>query len=54
MGDGAIPCREIRRQVRQAGFAGWDEVEIFSDELWAGDQDALLARIVRAYREHCL
>jgi sugar phosphate isomerase/epimerase len=54
MGDGTIPCREIRQQVCGAGFAGWDEVEIFSDELWAGDQDALLARIIAAYRTHCL
>jgi sugar phosphate isomerase/epimerase len=54
MGEGAIPCRALRRQVRQAGFAGWDEVEIFSDELWAGDQDALLARVIAAYRGSCL
>ena len=54
MGEGAIPCRQLRSQVRQAGFTGWDEVEIFSDELWAGDQDALLARIITAYRGNCL
>lgn len=54
MGDGCIPVRAIGRQVRAAGFAGFDEVEIFSDELWAGDQDALLARIVAAYRQHCV
>lgn len=54
MGEGSIPCRQIRNQVRAAGFAGWDEVEIFSTELWAGDQDALLARIIAAYRSSCL
>jgi sugar phosphate isomerase/epimerase len=54
MGDGSIPCRDLRRQVRAAGFAGWDEVEIFSTELWAGDQQALLDRIVAAYRTHCI
>lgn len=54
MGDGCIPVRAIGQQVRAAGFAGFDEVEIFSDELWAGDQDALLARILAAYRQHCV
>ncbi len=54
MGDGCIPIRHIRELVRQAGFQGWDEVEIFSDELWAGDQTALVGRITEAYRQHCL
>jgi sugar phosphate isomerase/epimerase len=54
MGDGCIPVRRIRELVRQAGFAGWDEVEIFSDELWSGDQTALVGSICTAYREHCL
>jgi len=27
-------------------------VEIFSNRLWAGDQDEFLGNIVRAYREH--
>jgi sugar phosphate isomerase/epimerase len=54
MGEGCIPCRELRRQVGNAGFAGWNEVEIFSNEYWAGDQDELLQRLITAYREHCL
>jgi len=54
MGDGCIPLRRIRELVRKAGFTGWDEVEIFSDELWAGDQSALVDRIASAYRQHCL
>ncbi len=54
MGEGCIPLRRIRQLVREAGFTGWDEVEIFSDELWAGDQDALVGRIQLAYCKHCL
>jgi hypothetical protein len=38
--------------VEAAGFRGFNEVEIFSNRLWAGDQDELLGRITRAYREH--
>lgn len=51
MGEGCIPIRSISQQVRAAGFAGWDEVEIFSDELWGKDQHEVLARIVSAYRK---
>jgi sugar phosphate isomerase/epimerase len=50
MGEGVIPITGIRQQVRGGGFAGWDEVEIFSDALWAKDQAEVLDRIVRAYR----
>lgn len=50
MGEGVIEVAALRRQVRAAGFTGFDEVEIFSDELWAQDQGAVLARIIAAYR----
>ena len=36
----------------ETGFRGFNEVEIFSHRLWAGDQDEFLGNIVRAYREH--
>ena len=53
MGDGCIPIRDIRQQVRATGFTGWDEVEIFSDELWSLDQSEVLARILAAYPGCC-
>lgn len=52
MGEGCIPIREIRGWIEEAGFEGFNEVEIFSGRLWATDQDEFLARIVQAYRDH--
>ena len=53
MGDGCIQIREIRGWVESAGFDGPVEVELFSDELWATDQVALVDRIKGAYLTHC-
>ena len=49
MGEGCIPLRQIRAWVEATGFKGFNEVEVFSNRLWAMDQDEYLARIVRAY-----
>lgn len=54
MGDGCINLRQIRGWVQAAGFDGMDEVEIFSNEHWAEDQDAYVKRIVERYQECCL
>lgn len=51
MGDGCIDIRAIRQQVEAAGFDGWNEVEIFSEEKWAGDQGEFLDDIVDRYRD---
>ena len=48
----AINIREIPSWVEAAGFHGFNEVEVFSDRLWAMDQDEYLDLIVKAYREH--
>jgi len=52
MGEGCIPIRQIRGWVEENGFAGFNEVEIFSDRLWAMDQKAFLAKIQEAYLAH--
>ncbi|MCX7014029.1 MAG: sugar phosphate isomerase/epimerase [Candidatus Sumerlaeota bacterium] len=52
MGEGCIPIRRIRSWVEQAGFRGFREVEIFSDERWAQDQARFVEDIKRAYVEH--
>lgn len=52
MGEGCIPLRQIRAWVEAAGFNRWNEVEIFSNIHWAGDQDQFLNNIVQAYRDH--
>ena len=49
MGDGCINVPEIRSWVEEAGFQGYNEVEIFSDKYWATDQHAYLEKIKYAY-----
>jgi len=49
MGEGCIPVRTIRGWVEDAGFRGFNEVEIFSDAYWAMDQDRYLEQIRAAY-----
>lgn len=49
MGEGVIRIREIRAWMEQAGFSGFNEVEIFSNQLWNGDQKELLEKIKKAY-----
>ncbi|HEV7298524.1 MAG TPA: sugar phosphate isomerase/epimerase family protein [Tepidisphaeraceae bacterium] len=52
MGEGAIDIKTIRGWVEATGFRGFNEVEIFSTERWAGDQDEYLKQIVEAYTTH--
>lgn len=52
MGEGCIPVRQIRGWVEAAGFRGFNEVEIFSERRWAGDQAKFLAEIQAAYLGH--
>lgn len=49
MGEGCIPVEKIRGWAEAAGFKGYNEVEIFSDRWWAGDQKEFLDRIVEQY-----
>jgi len=49
MGEGCIDLRGIRGMVEAAGFHGFNEVEIFSNRWWGGDQDTFLGRIQEAY-----
>ena len=53
MGDGCIDLLGIRCLVEGAGFLGWNEVEIFSDEHWSGDQQTFLDNIVTRYLKFC-
>ena len=52
MGEGCINIRQIRGWVEEAGFDGYNEVEIFSDRYWAMEQEQVLERIVEAYTNH--
>lgn len=49
MGDGCINIKEIRGWVEDAGFSGYNEVEIFSDKYWANNQFDYLEKIKNAY-----
>jgi sugar phosphate isomerase/epimerase len=49
MGEGCIPIRQIRGWIEQAGFNGFNEVEIFSNKYWAMDQQEFLQAIKVAY-----
>ncbi|MCL6733192.1 sugar phosphate isomerase/epimerase family protein [Streptomyces neyagawaensis] len=52
IGDGAIDMREWKGYVEAAGYTGPIEVELFNDELWAGDGRALLAQTAQRFVEH--
>jgi sugar phosphate isomerase/epimerase len=49
MGEGVIDLRKIRGWVEATGFKGFNEVEIFSERLWAADQKAYVKSIREAY-----
>lgn len=49
MGEGCIDIPTIRSWVEQAGFDGFNEVEIFSKTRWEEDQDDWLKEITDAY-----
>lgn len=50
MGDGCIDVPGIRAKVEAAGFVGFNEVEVFSEQYWAMDQEAYLKLIVERYK----
>jgi sugar phosphate isomerase/epimerase len=52
MGDGCIDVPRIRGWVEDAGFAGYFEVEVFSDKYWASDQKEYLEKIKCAYLKY--
>jgi sugar phosphate isomerase/epimerase len=50
MGEGCIPVRKIRSWVEAAGFNGFNEVEIFSNDYWKWDQSVYLKTIITSYK----
>jgi sugar phosphate isomerase/epimerase len=51
MGEGCINIRQIRGWVEEAGFNGFNEVEIFSNTYWQMDQQVFLSSIIEAYKQ---
>lgn len=52
MGEGCIDIKTIRAWMENAGFDGFNEVEIFSEAYWAMDQADYVKQITQAYLEH--
>lgn len=52
MGEGCIDIKKIRGWVEEAGFNGFNEVEIFSNIYWQQDQQQFLQKITDAYLKH--
>jgi sugar phosphate isomerase/epimerase len=52
MGEGCIDIPTIRGWVEEAGFKGFNEVEIFSKRHWESDQSEWLKDIQNAYLKH--
>jgi sugar phosphate isomerase/epimerase len=52
MGQGCIDIRGIRGWVEEAGFKGFIEVEIFSEEFWAMEQNQYVETIRNAWLDH--
>jgi sugar phosphate isomerase/epimerase len=50
MGDGIIELKKIRGWVEAAGYAGFAEVEIFSDRWWSAAADDVLDTCVVRYQ----
>lgn len=51
MGDGCIDIPGIRNMVEAAGFKGFNEVEVFSEQYWAMDQGEYLELITQRYHD---
>ena len=53
MGEGCIQLKMIREWVEDAGFDGFNEVEIFSDKYWSFNQKKFTGMIKEAYLKYC-
>ena len=50
MGDGAIDIKSIRAAVEAQGFAGYSEIEIFSDTWRERPMDEVLRTCIERHR----
>ncbi|ROS31795.1 sugar phosphate isomerase/epimerase [Cellulomonas sp. PhB150] len=54
VGDGYVDFASITGWVREAGYTGDVEVEIFHEDVWAADPDSTIATMVERYTRHVL
>ena len=50
MGDGVIDIRPLRSAVEAQGYAGYCEIEIFSDQWWSKPMDEVLRTCIERHR----
>jgi sugar phosphate isomerase/epimerase len=50
MGDGVIDIRSVRAAVDAQGFAGYSEIEVFSNDSWARPMDEVLRTCIERHR----
>jgi len=50
MGDGVIDIRSLRAAVEAQGFAGYSEIEIFSNAWWDRPMDEVLSACIERHR----
>jgi sugar phosphate isomerase/epimerase len=50
MGDGVIDIQSLRRAVEAQGFAGYSEIEIFSEGWWGKPMDEVLRTCIERHR----
>ena len=50
MGDGVIDIKSVRAMVEAQGFAGYSEIEIFSNDWWSRPLDEVLRTCIERHR----
>jgi sugar phosphate isomerase/epimerase len=50
MGDGVIDIKSVRAAVEAQGFAGYSEIEIFSDAWWGKPMDEVISTCIERHR----
>ena len=50
MGDGVIDIKSVRAAVEAQGFAGYSEIEIFSDDWWGRPMDDVIRTCIERHR----
>jgi sugar phosphate isomerase/epimerase len=50
MGDGVIDIKSVRAAVEAQGFAGYSEIEIFSDDWWGRPMDEVIRTCIERHR----
>ncbi|MGY3483689.1 sugar phosphate isomerase/epimerase [Bradyrhizobium sp. USDA 4011] len=50
MGDGVIDIKSVRAAVEAQGYAGYSEIEIFSNDWWTKPMDAVLTTCIERHR----